>query len=134
MAAVCIAPTPLFWFLTPTLYPLIFLQFYAGTVWAVYELASTLLIFERIAAAERLQILTAFNLLNAAAVVTCSLIGGGMLHLAPVTNAYPYIFSLSAAARLLATSVLWRPSRWLWRWGVEQMDSAPNQNTLSDAA
>jgi len=134
MAAICIAPTPLFWFLTPNLYPLIFLQFYAGTVWAVYELASTLLIFERIAAAERLQILTVFNLLNAAAVVTGSLIGGGMLHLAPVANAYPYIFSLSAAARLLATSVLWRPSRWTSRWGVERLDSAPNQDTLIDAA
>ena len=72
-----------------------------------YELASTLLIFERIVPAERTSILTTYNLVNSIALVFGALIGGALLSTMHESfNGYLIIFGISSllrAARLPET-------------------------------
>jgi hypothetical protein len=106
ISGICVAPPPLFWFWTPQLGSLILLQVFAGVAWAVFELASTLLVFDRIEPKERLQILTLYNFLSAAAVVAGALLGGWMLARYPEDEAYHYVFAMSASCRLLSLGTL----------------------------
>jgi MFS family permease len=106
ISGILVAPPPLFWFWTPQLYALITLQAFAGVAWAAFELASTLLVFDRIKADERIRILTYYNLFNALAVVVGALIGGAVLESLPADEAYHVIFAVSAAARLLSLGAL----------------------------
>ncbi len=108
IAGIFVAPLPLFWFLTPHVLPIVIVQVVAGIFWGSFELAQTMLVFDRIAPKERMTVLTAFGLLNAMAVVTGSLIGGGLLALAGASIGYPLIFTLSALARAGSLSVLSR--------------------------
>lgn len=106
IGALIIGPTPLFWFLTPNLTALVCLQVVAGVAWATFELSSTLLIFDRITAKERLRILTLYNFLNALSVVIGSVIGAAVLNFAPGQTGYAIIFTASAAFRLLSLTAL----------------------------
>jgi len=106
IAAIGVAPGPLFWFLTPHLAPLMAVQIYAGVAWAAFELSSTLLVFDRVAKSERIRILTVYNLLNAAAIFVGSLGGGLLLSRLASTEAYAWVFTLSSSARFASLGVL----------------------------
>ena len=79
----------------------------AGAVWAAYELATFLLLFETIPEQERTSVLTTFNLANAIAMVCGSLLGGGILH-AMGTNqtAYLALFAVSGVLRIFTLLLL----------------------------
>jgi len=132
VAALGISPLPLTWLLAPQFPVLLVIQFFAGVAWAAFELASTLLIFERIAGEERLSMLTVFNLLNAAAVVTGSLIGGAGIKLLPTAYAYPIIFAVSTVARFAAGALLWRPRR--MHLAVQSTDATAAEKPAARAA
>jgi MFS family permease len=106
ISGVLVSPLPLFWFWMPQLYPLIASQVFAGAAWATFELSSMLMIFDRITAKERIKILAIYNLFNALAVTTGSLLGGLVLTQFPEGLAYRYIFVASACSRLLSLLVL----------------------------
>lgn len=108
LSGLTVSVPPLLWFLTPELGVLIALQVVAGFTWGIFELASTLLIFDRIRAEERIGILSLYNFLNACAVALGSAVGGLILASVDVAEGYPLIFSLSAAARLLSLLALVR--------------------------
>jgi MFS family permease len=108
LSGLTVSVPPLLWFLTPELWVLIALQVVAGFTWGIFELASTLLIFDRIHAEERIGILSLYNFLNACAVALGSAVGGLILASADVAEGYPIIFSLSAAARFLSLLALAR--------------------------
>lgn len=108
VAAIGVAPLPLFWFLTPELPMLVLSQVLAGLAWGTFELASALLVFDRIEQSERVQLLTLYNLMSAVAIVVGSLLGGYVLNRWPEAQAYRYIFIASAAARLLSLVALAR--------------------------
>jgi MFS family permease len=108
LSGLTVSVPPLLWFLTPQLWVLIALQVVAGFTWGIFELASTLLIFDRIRAEERIGILSLYNFLNACAVALGSAVGGLILARVDVAEGYPIIFSLSAAARLLSLLALVR--------------------------
>ncbi len=132
IAAVAISPLPLSWFITPQFHVLLVVQFYAGVAWAAFELSSTLLIFERISGEDRLSMLTVFNLLNALAIVTGSLIGGAGVKLLPEAYAYPVVFTLSALTRLGASTLLWYPRR--MHLAVPPQAAATEEKTTAQAA
>jgi len=76
------------------------IQLFAGVVWGGYELASTLLIFERIVPAERTSILTTYNLVNSIALMFGALLGGALLTtLHESFNGYLIIFGISSLLR-----------------------------------
>lgn len=106
ISGIAVAPPPLFWLMTPSLTPLVLLQIYAGVAWGTFELASAILVFDRIRADERLQILTVYNLLNALAQVIGALTGGLVLESLPKGAAYQVIFVASALARVAALLAL----------------------------
>jgi len=75
-------------------------QIIAGVVWGGYELASTLLIFERIRPSERTSILTSYNLVNSFALVIGALLGGALLStLNESFNGYLILFGISSVLR-----------------------------------
>lgn len=88
---------------------LLFLQVVAGVVWAAYELAFFLLIFESIPEQERTSVLTIYNVLNTTAWVGGSLLGGAVLYQLDVSYyGYLVVFGLSAAGRAVALTLLAR--------------------------
>ncbi|WP_182870744.1 MFS transporter [Rhodopirellula sp. JC639] len=84
-------------------------QTLSGVFWASYELAFFLLFFESIAEEERTSVLTIYNLLNTAAWVSGSLLGGALLyHYEMSFNGYLILFALSSLGRLFALPLLLR--------------------------
>jgi len=79
---------------------LVAVQFFAGAVWAAYELAMFLLFFEAAPREERTSILTLFNLGNAVALVIGALSGGAVLKvLGASRETYLVLFAISSFAR-----------------------------------
>jgi len=105
---VAMAPMSVMWVFAYQNMPALFaLQTLSGVVWGGFELASSLLIFERIAPAERTSVLTTFNLSNAAALVTGSLLGGAIFEaMGHSFQGYLVIFALSSLLRTLTISLL----------------------------
>lgn len=99
VSGLCVAPTPLLWFLAPAVAPICAVQVLAGVLWGSFELATTMLQFDRIAPRERLKILTAYSAMSAVAVAAGSLIAGSALALLGNKVGYPVIFTASALAR-----------------------------------
>ena len=106
LSGLCVWMPPFFWLWTPELGAIITVQVFAGAAWAVFELASMILVFDNLHADERLRILTLFNLLNAAAVVAGSLLGGWALARWPGWSGYATIFVASGIARLVSLGAL----------------------------
>lgn len=101
-----IAASPLTWSLTTDVVLLGLGQVFAGFAWALYELATTLIIFEKVPAEKRTSILSCYNLLNAMAIVGGALIGGLVLNVAADDLSYKLLFILSGAGRLCTLIVL----------------------------
>lgn len=100
-----VAPMPLIWYWFPYLPAICAAQVVAGFMWGGFELASTMLVFDRIPADERVRTLTVYNLANAIAVVTGSLLGASILGDADHAG-YFGSFHVSAVARFLSLLVL----------------------------
>ena len=104
-----IVPLAALWMVSSAVPYLLVIQLLAGVLWGAYELASFLLMLETIPNEERTSILTTFNLLNAVAIATGSLIGGAVLRLAGGgREAYLLLFLVSSAGRLLTLPLLRR--------------------------
>jgi MFS family permease len=95
-----IIPCSGLWLFAHTFWQLVAIQFFAGAVWAAYELAMFLMFFETAHRDERTSILTLFNFANAVALVIGALFGGALLKLLGKTSeAYLLLFALSSFAR-----------------------------------
>lgn len=102
-----VVPMAAVWIISHDMRFLVCAQVIGGVAWAAYELATFLLMFETIPDAERTSVLSTFNLLNAAAIVTGTLIGGALLRILGADySAYLVIFLLSSFGRLLAVPLL----------------------------
>lgn len=109
LGAIGITPVSACWVFSQNFYWLLSTQIFSGVVWAAYELAFFLLFFESIPEEERTSLLTLFNLINTAAWVTGSLIGGAILYLMDTSFAgYLTLFALSSVARCGALWLLFR--------------------------
>lgn len=98
-----IAPLPYLWTLWDNLFFLIFLQVIAGVTWALFELATFLILFNDLTIKERTGVLTLYNLLQTLAIILGSLVGGALFYfLGSDLIAYFVVFDLSSALRFLA--------------------------------
>jgi MFS family permease len=73
-----IAPQPFLWLIDQSFPYLLVLQVFSGVAWAAHELAAMLLFFDTMKEEERTSLLTSFNVMNAAATLGGSLLGGGI--------------------------------------------------------
>ena len=95
-----IAPMAALWLVSERVDVLIALQVVSGLAWAAHEYATFLLLFDTIRAEQRTTVLTAFNLGNALAQVTGSLVGGWAFdHLGGGLGGYRGLFALSSLLR-----------------------------------
>jgi MFS family permease len=95
-----IAPVPVLWLVSDSYPYLMALQMIAGASWAAHEYATFLLLFETIREGRRVGILTAYNLGNAFATVSGSLIGAWLFDANGGGAAgYVAIFAVSSACR-----------------------------------
>lgn len=110
IGGVGIIPLAALWLVSPNFGYLLVMQLFAGAMWSAYELATLLLMFEEIREEERTSLWATFNLMNAAAMVVGSLLGGAILRAEGGYEGYTAIFLLSLAARL-ATVIYLRRDR-----------------------
>lgn len=104
-----LVPLAVMWIVSPSPYYLLPSQILAGACWAAYEFATFLLLFETIPDEERTSVLTAFNLINSASIVTGSVVGGLILrYLDKSYEAYLLLFVLSSLGRALILPLLRR--------------------------
>lgn len=85
------------------------LQLFNGCMWAVYEMATMLLVFETVAPSQRTSVLTTYNALHALALAVGSISGGILLKsLGEGKAAYHLVFLISSCMRLGAVFLLFR--------------------------
>lgn len=105
--AVFVVPLPALWLVSHDFTYLLGVQLVAGCAWAAVELATLLSFFETLRLEDRASILTAYNLLQAAAVAAGAAVGAFLLHrLGDDAEAFSIVFLLSSAARLLSLALL----------------------------
>jgi len=99
-AGLAISTFPILWLITDHFAWLLFLQVISGVGWAAFELASLLSFFERIPPHGQTSVLTLYNLANATAVVTGSVVGGLLLRgFGEGPTGFVAIFLVSTVAR-----------------------------------
>lgn len=104
-----IVPLAALWMSTSDPRLLLGVQLLSGTMWGCYELATFLLMLETIREDERTSVLTTFNLGNAVAIASGSLLGGTLLAAWDQSaHGYMVIFGLSSGLRLLSLLFLVR--------------------------
>jgi len=102
-------PLPVLWLVSDHFAYLVALQAVSGLAWAALEFATMLSFFEGIADRDRARVLSAFNLANASAVATGSLVGSQIFSSMDRTHeAYAMLFVVSVAGRLAALGWLRR--------------------------
>jgi MFS family permease len=107
LGAVGVVPLAGMWIFLSGFAPLLVLQMFAGAAWGAYELATVLLVFDHIPAADRTTLLTLFNLANALAMLAGAALGGVLLGaLGHGPTGYFAIFAVSSVARAGALLLL----------------------------
>jgi MFS family permease len=109
VAALAVAPLPALWLVCHWFPFLVGVQILSGIAWGGSDLATLLLFFATIPRAKRVGVLTVFNLLNAAAMVAGSALGGLLLWLWGADHgAYGVVFVVSSLARAASATLLLR--------------------------
>jgi MFS family permease len=107
IGSIGIVPLPILWLVSNSLLWLLALQLFAGIVWAAFELATLLSFFEHIPLRSRTSVLSAYNVVSAAAISGGSLLGAAVVWgLGDSTAAYSVILVLSSLARLASLGLL----------------------------
>ena len=102
-----VIPLSALWCVANSFESLLILQFIAGAIWACYELATFLLLFETVPVHERTSVLTSHNLLNSLATLGGALVGAALLRWGGATErAYFIVFLGSSVARLITIPFL----------------------------
>ena len=109
LSGLLVVPLPILWNVSDSFTFLVAVQTYAGLTWAGYELAQLLLFFDTIPTERRVGLLTLFNLFNAVAIFSGSIVGGLMLaELGAGRYAYQMLFVASTLVRIVAMLALVR--------------------------
>lgn len=108
IGGISIIPASGLWIFYESYWFLCILQFVFGMAWACYELALALVLIERIPNERRVQIISRYNLFNGVAMVSGSLLGGGIIQLYQGSSTgFMVIFVLSTLLRMVALA--WFP-------------------------
>jgi MFS family permease len=109
VGGLAVIPLPALWLVSSDFRYLFVLQTAAGVSWAAFELATLLGFFESIPERDRTSVLSMFNLANAVAIVSGSLLGAALFRaLQGSPGAYGWLFLASTASRLLTVPLLRR--------------------------
>jgi MFS family permease len=109
LATAAISPLSLLWLPSARVGWLVVVQVVAGTCWAAYELAVSILLLDAIGDEERTGVVTVYNLGLSAATVAGAGCGGLLLRaLGEDRAAYATVFAVSALIRLAALPLLRR--------------------------
>lgn len=104
-----IIPLPWLWTVHDSFTWLLAVQVISGLLWAAYELATFLLLFDHIPEHERTSVLTTYNMLSAAVTMAGSLLGAVLLnHLGLDRHAYMTLFFVAVALRMITVIFLAR--------------------------
>lgn len=107
LAAMAIAPLSLLWLPSARIGWLVVVQVIAGTCWAAYELAVSILLLDAIGDEERTGVVTVYNLGLALAMVAGAGCGGLLLRACGEDRgAYAVVFAVSCLLRLAALPLL----------------------------
>lgn len=107
LGGIGVIPAAGLWAVSDNFWYLLGVQLLTGAVWGCYEIATFLLLFETIPAAERTSVLSLFNFANTLALVAGSLVGASLLGaLGEGIGAYHTVFILSSSLRLLTLPLL----------------------------
>lgn len=107
LGSIGIVPLSGLWMVSQSVAWLAVLQITSGMMWGCYELAMLLQFFRRIPHAQRVSVLTLYNLGNSLAMVAGSLIGGAVLTLLNRSpQSWLLIFVLSSVLRLCSLLLL----------------------------
>lgn len=107
IGGVGLIPSAALWAVSGNFWYLLGIQMFSGAIWACYEIATFLLLFETIPAAERTSVLSLFNFANTLAIVGGSLVGAALLgSLGDGIPAYHTLFVISSSLRLLTLPLL----------------------------
>lgn len=107
LAGFGLIPASSLWAVSDNIVFLLAIQCFSGAVWAAYELATFLLLFDTIPANERTSVLSMFNFANTLAIVTGSLLGATILSLlGEGIPAYHTLFVISSCLRVLTIPLL----------------------------
>ncbi len=102
-----IVPLPALWLCSDAFAYLFAIQLLAGCAWAAIELGTTLSFFEGIEEDHRASVLSLFNVANAVAIATGSLVGAYVLvRFDGSMDVYVWLFGFSSVARLIAVALL----------------------------
>jgi MFS family permease len=102
-----LVPAAAMWAMSDNFWYLLGVQVATGAVWACYEIATFLLLFETIPSGERTSVLSLFNFANTLAIVCGSLVGATLLGvMGEGIGAYHTLFVLSSGLRLLTLPLL----------------------------
>ncbi|MBU0640177.1 MAG: MFS transporter [Planctomycetes bacterium] len=129
-----IVPLAALWLVSTSLPFLGAVQVCAGVAWGAYELGTFLMLMDTIRDDERTSVLTAFNLINAVALVGGSLLGGLVLKLlAGQQTAYMLIFAASSIGRVATIPLLLRiadTARRAFPLGIRTLAVRPSTGSL----
>lgn len=136
ITACWIAPSSVVWLFSDNLAYLLVLQILGGIAWAGYELATILLIFEKVKLEERSTVLSYFNLLQSTMIATGSLAGAGALTGAQSLGlaSYGSVFFMSSVARGCAILLFLRVGDVQWdfrRFRLRPIDLPSDKGSLS---
>ena len=104
VAMVLVIPLSAMWSLSDNFVYMLGLQMLAGFAWAGFDLCHILNLFDCTDDRNRAQVLSLFNLMNGAAIVVGSLLGGWLIKWTG-DSGYHYLFLLSALGRLSAVLI-----------------------------
>jgi MFS family permease len=109
LGGIGLIPLSALWMVSDSFWYLLAAQLLSGVLWAAYELATFLLLFETIHESERTSVLTTFNLCNFTAMLGGSALGGMLLrHLGEDHAAYMTLFAVSFFIRACTLFLLFR--------------------------
>jgi MFS family permease len=113
ISSAAIVPVPALWLVSRHAAYLIGVQIYTGMAWCAFDLATLLLFIETIPRHKRVDVLSLFNLANAAAIAGGSLLGAYVLTaFGAGARGYFVLFTLSSISRAAAILVVVRsPAR-----------------------
>lgn len=111
---VWVAPGPILWAVSSHYAFVLGLQFASGMAWAFLEVGLSLIFFKDLSADEKIPVLTTYNLLNSAAMILGTFVGGILLSFwGENVRGYLLIFALSGFLRIFISRFLVRQCR---RW------------------
>lgn len=110
--AVSIAPLPMLWAFSTSIYYILALQFVSGMCWALVEVGLSLIFFRDLKEQEKVSFTISYNFLNSLAIILGTTVGGQVLYwLGSQMTAFKILFFMGGFFRILFCGPLFALSK-----------------------